>query len=68
MLQEDLNFLQIVSIVTSRVGCTINDIDIEGRTACITCPGGKEHELECATAIGEIIEAKPDPNSMWAMY
>jgi hypothetical protein len=56
MLQEDLNFLQVVSIVTSRLGCSIDSIDIEGRTALITCPGGTDQEMECAMAIGEIME------------
>ena len=31
MLQEDLNFLQVVSIATSRLGRSINNIDIEGK-------------------------------------
>jgi hypothetical protein len=35
MVQEDLNFLQVVSIVTSRFGCTIDSIDLEGRTVSI---------------------------------
>lgn len=67
MLREDLNFLQVVSIVTSRFGCTIDSIDLEGRTVSITCPGGKEEEIECATAIGDIIEGKPKPMNIWAL-
>ncbi len=65
MLQEDLTFLQIVSIVTSRIGCIIDTIDIEGRSVSIICPGGKEQEIKCAIAIGEIIEGKGDSKSMW---
>ena len=67
MLQEDLNFLQVVSIVTSRLECSIDSIDIEGRTASITCPGGTDQEMECAMAIGEIIEGKGDATSIWAL-
>ena len=67
MLKEDLNFLQVVSIVTSRLGCTIDDIDLEGRTVSLTCPGGVEQEMECAMAIGEIIEGKRDCASVWAV-
>lgn len=67
MLREDLNFLQVVSIVTSRFGCTIDSIDLEGRTVSITCPGGKDQEVECATAIGHIIEGKPKPTNIWAL-
>ncbi|MBW2019942.1 MAG: hypothetical protein JRI58_08425 [Deltaproteobacteria bacterium] len=66
MLQEDLNFIQIVSIVTSRFGCTIDSIDIEGRTVSITCPGGKEQEIECAMAIGDIIEGRENAKDLWA--
>jgi len=65
MLKQDLNFLQIVSIVTSRLGCTIDSIDVEGRTVSIACPGGKEQETDCATAIGEIIEGTLDPEDPW---
>ena len=68
MLQKDLLFLQVVSIVTSRFKCTIDSIDTEGRTVSITCPGGKEEEIECAMAIGDIIEGKRDLKSMWALY
>jgi hypothetical protein len=67
MVQEDLNFLQVVSIVTSRFGCTIDSIDLEGRTVSITCPGGTEQEIECAKAIGNIIEEKSEPTSIWAL-
>ncbi|NVM21235.1 MAG: hypothetical protein HWN68_05595 [Desulfobacterales bacterium] len=67
MLQEDLNFLQVVSIVTSRFGCTIDSIDPEGRTVSISCPGGKEKEVECAMALGEILEGKCDSQSIWAV-
>lgn len=67
MLQEDLNFLQVVSIVTSRFGCTIDSIDLEGRTVSITCPGGPQQEIECATAIGDIIEEKSESTSIWAL-
>ena len=65
MLKQDLNFLQIVSIVTSRLGCTIDSIDVEGRTVSIACPGGKEQETDCAAAIGEIIEGTLDPEDQW---
>lgn len=67
MLQEDLNFIQVVSIVTSGMGCTIDSIDSDGRAVSITCPGGKEQEMECAMAIGEIIEGKRDSKSVWAL-
>jgi hypothetical protein len=67
VLQEDLNFIQVVSIVTSGMGCTIDSIDIERRTVSITCPGGKKQELECAMAIGEIIEGERDPKVVWAL-
>jgi len=67
MVQEDFNFLQVVSIVTSRFGCTIDSIDLEGRTVSITCPGGTEEEIECATAIGDIIEGKSEPTTIWAL-
>ncbi len=56
MLQEDQDFLQIVSLVTSQLGCTIESVD--GRTISINCPGGKEQEIKCAMAIEEIIEGK----------
>jgi hypothetical protein len=67
MLSEDLNFVQVVSIVTSGMGCTIDTIDIEGRSVSITCPGGREQEMECAMAIGEIIEDKRDSKGVWAL-
>ena len=67
MVQEDLNFLQVVSIVTSRLGCAIDSVDIEGRCVSIMCPGGKEQEMECATAIGDIIEGKRDSANIWAL-
>jgi hypothetical protein len=67
MVQEDLNFLQVVSIVTSRFGCAIDSIDLEGRTVSITCPGGTEEEIECAMAIEDIIEGKSEPTSIWAL-
>ncbi len=67
MVQEDLHFLQVVSIVTSRFGCTIDSVDIEGRCVSITCPGGKEQEMECATAIGDVIEGKRDSANIWAL-
>jgi len=53
MLQEDQDFLQLVSIVTSQFGCTIDSVD--GRTISITCPT-KDIEVACAQAIEEIIE------------
>ena len=67
MLQEELNFVQVVSIVTSGMGCTIDSIDVEGRSVSITCPGGREHEMECAMAIGEIIEGKRDSKGVWSL-
>ena len=67
MVQKDLIFLQVVSIVTSRFKCSIDGIDTEGRTVSITCPGGKEEEIECAMAIGDILEGKSDPKSIWAL-
>jgi hypothetical protein len=67
MFQEDLNFLQVVSIVTSRLGCSIDSIDIEGRTALITCPGGTDQEMECASAIEQIMERRPNATGIWAL-
>ncbi|NVM20924.1 MAG: hypothetical protein HWN68_04005 [Desulfobacterales bacterium] len=67
MLQEDLNFVQVVSIVASRFGCTIDSIDIETRTVSITCPGGTEQEIECAIAIGDVMEGKVDSKGIWAL-
>ena len=67
MLKQDLNFVQVVSIVTSGMGCKIDSIDIKGRSVSITCPGGREQEIECAMAIGEIIEVKRDSKSVWAI-
>lgn len=58
MLQEDLDFLQLVSLVTSQLGCTIESVD--GRTVAIHCPGGKDQEVRCAMAIEELIEGKND--------
>jgi len=49
------------------MGCTIDSVDIEGRTVSITCPGGKEQEIECAMAIGEIMEGNGDSDSIWAV-
>jgi len=65
MLKQDLNFLQIVSMVTSRLGCTMDSIDVEARTVSVTCPGGKEQETDCAIAIGEIMEGTLDPEDAW---
>lgn len=65
--QEDLNFIQVVSIVTSGMGCKIDSIDIKRRSISITCPGGKKQEIECAMAIGEIIDSKLDPRVVWAL-
>ena len=67
MLKQDLNLLQIVSIVTSRLGCTIDSIDVEARTVWITCPGGKEREIDCAAAVGEILEGTLAPEDLWAL-
>ena len=67
MLQQDLNFVQIVSIITSGMGCKIDSIDIKGRSVSISCPGGIEQEIECAMTIGEIIEGKRDSKSVWAI-
>jgi hypothetical protein len=64
MLQGDLNFIQVVSLVVSRCGCAIEEIDLETRTMSITCPGGKEQEIECATAIGKIMEGTLDPEDL----
>lgn len=67
MLKQDLNFVQVVSIVTSGMGCKIDSIDIKGRSVSITCPGGRDQEIECAMAIGEIIEGKRDSKNIWAV-
>ena len=56
MVQEELDFLQIVSVVTSQIGCTMESVD--GKTIAINCPGGKDQELKCAKAIETIIEEK----------
>ena len=56
--EEDVNFLNICSMVASRFGATINAVDTETRTVDISCPGGKAQEAEFAIAVGEIIEGK----------
>jgi hypothetical protein len=43
----------------------MDTIDVEARTVSITCPGGKEQETDCASAIGEIIEGTLDPEDPW---
>jgi hypothetical protein len=65
--KEELNFLQVVSLVTSRMGCTIDNVDIDGRNISITCPRGREQEMEVAMAIGDIMGEKPDAQGMWAL-
>ena len=55
MTQEDLNFLQVVSVVSSRFNAVIDEIDLENRQVSITCPGGKMQELGCAVMMGEIL-------------
>ena len=67
MSKEEFNFLQVVSLVTSRMGCTIDSVDIDGRNISIHCPKGKEQEIECATAIGNIMRDKPDSYGMWPL-
>ncbi|MFH1077323.1 MAG: hypothetical protein V1753_10930 [Pseudomonadota bacterium] len=54
MAPEDMEFLQIVSVVTAQLGCTIENID--GTTISINCPGGREQEARCAMAIEEIMD------------
>ncbi|MDY6989209.1 MAG: hypothetical protein SWQ30_14255 [Thermodesulfobacteriota bacterium] len=66
MSEDELNFLQVVSLVTSRMGCTIDSVDMDGRNISICCPKGKQQEIECAAAIGNIMEDKLDPHAMWA--
>ena len=66
MSEDELNFLQVVSLVTSRMGCTIDSVDMDGRNISIYCPKGKQQEIECAAAIGNIMEDKLDPHAMWA--
>jgi len=65
--KEELNFLQVVSLITSRMGCTIDNVDIDGRNISITCPRGREQEMEVAMAIGDIMGEKPDAQGMWAL-
>ena len=65
MTEEELNFLQVVSVVTSRMGCIIDRVDIDGRNISIYCPKGKRQELECASAIGNIMEQELNSHGMW---
>ena len=65
MLKEDFSFLQVVSVVTSGLGCSIDSIDINGRRVSITCPGGKRQERQCAEAIGDILQENPQSKGMW---
>jgi hypothetical protein len=67
MSKEELSFLQVVSLVTSNMGCTIDNLDIDGRNITIYCPKGKRQEIECAIAIGNIMEGKPDARGLWAL-
>jgi hypothetical protein len=67
MSKEELSFLQVVSLVTSNMGCTIDNLDIDGRNITIYCPKGKQQEIECAIAIGTIMEGKPDARGLWAL-
>jgi len=66
MSKDELHFLQVVSLVTSQMGCTIKSVDIDGRNISIYCPKGKQQEIECATAIGNIMDDKLDSHGMWA--
>jgi hypothetical protein len=66
MSEDELNFLQVVSMVTSRMGCTIDSIDIDGRNISIYCPLGRQQEIECAVAIGNIMDNRVDSHGMWA--
>jgi hypothetical protein len=67
MFREELSFLQVVSLVTSRMGCTIDKIDIDGKNISITCPRGRQQEMEVAVAIGKIMGEKANAQTMWAL-
>ncbi len=67
MLKEDLHFLQVVSIVASRMGCTIDSVDADGRTVSITCPLGKQQEIECAAAIQDIMGDRVEAENLRAL-
>ena len=67
MIQQDLDFVQILSIVSSRFGCTIDDIDFENRSVAISCTSGKDQEIECAMALGDILQSQSDSTrGVWA--
>ncbi|MDY6952933.1 MAG: hypothetical protein SWE60_15595, partial [Thermodesulfobacteriota bacterium] len=53
---EEIEFLNIVSMVAARYDCAIDKIDPETRTVSLTCFGGKRQEVRCALAISEIVE------------
>ena len=55
MNQEEIEFLNIVSIVAAQHDCTVDKIDLETRTISLTCVGGKAQEIKCAVAIGDIV-------------
>jgi len=56
MRKEEIEFLNIVSMVAAQHDCAIHKIDPETRTVSLTCFGGKTQETKCAIAISEIVE------------
>ena len=55
MSKEEMDFINIVSMVAAVYDCTIEDIDFDTRTVSLSCAGGKAQEVECAIAIGDIV-------------
>ena len=55
MSKEEMDFINIVSMVAAVYDCTIEDIDFDTRTVSLSCAGGKSQELECAIAIDDIV-------------
>ncbi len=56
MYQNEIQFLNIVSMVASQYDCTIDEIDLETRTVHLTCAGGKTQEIKCAVALSDILD------------
>jgi hypothetical protein len=60
MYQNEIEFLNIVSMVAAQYNCTIDDIDLDTRTIHLTCMGGKSQEIECAIAISDIFDGRQE--------
>jgi len=48
-------FLTMVSMIASKHGCAIDDIDIENRVINISC-SNKNNEAPCAAEIAEVFD------------